>query len=37
MRMSVGVDLHKKQFTVYWRVMGKAEDEYGRYATDESG
>ena len=38
MRMSVGVDLHKKQFTVYWRVEGQPErGEYGRYATDERG
>lgn len=37
MRMSVGVDLHKKQFTVYWRTEGNAEGEYGRYATDEPG
>ena len=37
MRMSVGVDLHKKQFTVYWRMNGRGEGEYGRYATDEHG
>ena len=38
MRVSVGVDLHKKQFTVYWRVEGKSErGEYGRYTTDERG
>jgi hypothetical protein len=38
MRMSVGVDLHKKQFTVYWRVEGQPErSEYSRYATDERG
>lgn len=36
--MSVGVDLHKKQFTVYWRVEGDdGRGEYGRYATDERG
>lgn len=37
MRMSVGVDLHKSQFTVYWRsddgVGGKSE----RYGTDDAG
>ena len=37
MRMSVGVDLHKKQFTVYWRTEGKGDGEFGRYMTDESG
>ena len=38
MRMSVGVDLHKKQFTVYWRIEGDLErSEYGRYVTDERG
>ena len=37
MRMSVGVDLHKKQFTVYWRVEGQPErGEYNRYLTNES-
>ena len=38
MRMSVGVDLHKKQFTVYWRVEGGRErSEYNRYLTNEDG
>jgi len=38
MRMSVGVDLHKKQFTVYWRVEGQPErSEYERYLTNEEG
>jgi transposase len=38
MRMSVGVDLHKKQFTVYWRVEGERErGEYERYLTNEEG
>jgi len=38
MRMSVGVDLHKKQFTVYWRVEGQPErGEYNRYLTNEDG
>jgi transposase len=36
--MSVGVDLHKAQFTVFWRVAGESErGEFGRYATDERG
>ena len=37
MKMSVGVDLHKSQFTVYWRsddgIVGKHE----RYATTDAG
>ena len=38
MRMSVGVDLHKKQFTVFWRVEGQPErGEYNRYLTNEDG
>ncbi len=38
MRMSVGVDLHKKQFTVYWRVEGQPErGEFSRYLTNEAG
>lgn len=38
MKMSVGVDLHKKQFTVYWRREGEPlEGEFGRYATDPDG
>jgi transposase len=37
MRMSVGVDLHKKQFTVYWRTEGTASGEFGRYTTEETG
>jgi len=35
MRMSVGVDLHKKQFTVYWRTEGETEGRYGRFLTNE--
>lgn len=38
MRMSVGVDLHKGQFTVYWRTEGvAAEGRNDRYGTDEHG
>lgn len=38
MRMSVGVDLHKKQFTVYWRTEGQSEGgEFSRYLTSEEG
>ncbi len=37
MRMSVGVDLHKSQFTVYWRsddgITGRDE----RYPTTNDG
>lgn len=35
MRVSVGVDLHKTQFTVYWRFEGKKEGRFGRYLTNE--
>jgi len=35
--MSVGVDLHKKQFTVYWRIEGKEDGCNGCYGTDERG
>jgi len=37
MRLSVGVDLHKKQFTVYWRIEGREDGRNGRYVTDERG
>lgn len=38
MRMSVGVDLHKKQFTVYWRIKGQPErGEFNRHLTSEAG
>jgi transposase len=37
MRLSVGVDLHKSQFTVYWRVEGRNEGRFGKYETDETG
>ena len=31
MRMSVGVDLHKGQFTVYWRTQGVSDGRNARY------
>lgn len=37
MKMSIGVDLHKTQFTVYWRAEGNAEGRFGRFPTDEGG
>ena len=37
MRLSVGVDLHKKQFTVYWRIEGREGGRNSRYGTDERG
>ena len=35
MRVSVGVDLHKTQFTVYWRKEGQGEGRLGRYLTND--
>lgn len=37
MKMSVGVDLHKGQFTVYWRSEDGLYGRWERYATNESG
>jgi transposase len=38
MRMSVGVDLHKKQFTVYWRIEGEPQHgEYDRFLISQDG
>ena len=37
MQMSVGVDLHKGQFTVYWLSEERGESQFERYVTDESG
>ena len=37
MQMSVGVDLHKGQFTVYWLSEERAESQFERYVTDGSG
>ena len=37
MQMSVGVDLHKGQFTVYWLSVDRAQSQFERYATDASG
>ena len=37
MRMSVGVDLHKGQFTVYCRTQGVSDGRNARYGTDEHG
>lgn len=36
MRVSVGVDLHKGQFTVYWLSENRDESEFERYVTDAS-
>jgi len=36
MKMSVGVDLHKGQFTVYWRSEDGTIGKFERYATIES-
>ena len=35
-RMCARVDLHKKQFTVYWRTEGKVDRECGRHTTHEA-
>jgi transposase len=37
MKMSVGVDLHKSQFTVYWKSEMKAKGQFGVFPTHESG
>lgn len=37
MRVSVGVDLHKGQFTVYWRGEEKGAGFFKRYGTSELG
>jgi len=37
MRLSVGVDLHKSQFTVYWRIEGRSEGRFEKYKTDDDG
>jgi len=37
MKMSVGVDLHKGQFTVYWRREGSSQGEFSRHGTSEVG
>lgn len=37
MRMSVGVDLHKGQFTVYWRSEDGIGDRWQRYLTNAAG
>lgn len=37
MRMSVGVDLHKSQFTVYWRSDDGITGRHERYSTTEQG
>ena len=37
MRMSVGVDLHKSQFTVYWQSDDGSMGKHERYATTEDG
>jgi hypothetical protein len=35
-KMSVGVDLHKKQFTVYFRPV-EGQGKYGRFCTRTDG
>ena len=37
MRMSVGVDLHKSQFTVYWRSDDGIAGKHERYPTSDDG
>ena len=37
MKMSVGVDLHKGQFTVYWRSEDGINSKWARYQTNEGG
>ena len=37
MRVSVGVDLHKGQFTVYWMSEDRSVGRFERYGTYESG
>jgi len=37
MKVSIGVDLHKSQFTVYWKPEKVVEGWFGKYATTESG
>lgn len=37
MKMSIGVDLHKTQFTVYFRREGEEEGEFEKYLTNEIG
>lgn len=37
MKMSIGVDLHKSQFTVYWKAEGSEGGRFGRYQTNEAG
>ena len=37
MKMSVGVDLHKGQFTVYWRAEDGSVGKSSRYPTKERG
>jgi transposase len=37
MKMSIGVDLHKSQFTVYWKPEGSEDGRFARYPTHETG
>ena len=37
MQMSVGVDLHKGQFTVYWMSEDRSESRFDRYETHAAG
>ncbi len=37
MRLSIGVDLHKSQFTVYWKPEKSSEGKFARFSTTEAG
>ena len=37
MQMSIGVDLHKGQFTVYWKSEDGMNDRWAKYQTTEDG
>jgi len=37
MKVSVGVDLHKNQFTVYWQYEGVESERFNEYSTQEWG
>lgn len=37
MQMSIGVDLHKGQFTVYWKSEDGMNDRWAKYLTNDTG
>ena len=37
MKLSIGVDLHKCQFTVYWKPEAVEDGRFGRFQTNEAG